>query len=133
MFSTVMTRVKSTGSLGRGEDRVCSRMSNDSPPTTLRGGQELASPLERHYGPEVPGAMTMHFHFSQQVIPECNKTVWPLCLAPSRPNFIDRNVVACGSLAISGGGRNSLRIGVECAPLSLTADILDSVLATGQE
>lgn len=30
-------------------------------------------------------AVTIHFHFSQLVIPQCNKTVWPLCLAPVGP------------------------------------------------
>lgn len=44
-------------------------------------------------------AMTIHLQFSHLVIPECNKTVWPPCLAPTlltktfnAPGFIKQSV-----------------------------------------
>lgn len=36
-------------------------------------------------------SMTICLHFSQLVIPQCNKTVWSVCLAPLRATFSHKN------------------------------------------
>lgn len=52
-------------------------------------GQVLA--LGQCWGSRGWVSMTTCLHFSQLVIPQCNKTVWSLCLAPVRATFSHKN------------------------------------------
>lgn len=98
----MMTTVTGKSFFGLRRKHVCSCKVTSWGYVTFRGHTPV--PPTTTTSPTASGirglvAMTIHLQFSHLVIPECNKTVWPPCLAPTlltitrnAPSFIKQSV-----------------------------------------